>query len=70
MAVTKYTTDLQESAKQQNRPTHEYLIKQLKPIRENFKRLNSIEVWSQMRIVELWESTVVEELKFIITMRI
>ena len=61
---TKDTIDLKESVKQEDIPVNEYLINQLKPIRENFKRLNSIENWTKINVAELWQSTEGGEAKF------
>lgn len=54
---SKDTIQLTETFKQEDISVNEYLIKELKPIRENFKRLNSIEKWTKIKVVELWEST-------------
>ena len=35
----------------------EYLFEKLKPIRENFKRINSIQKWDSIVNIETWEST-------------
>lgn len=35
----------------------EYLNKELQPIRDNFKRINSIEKWDRIDTIEIWEST-------------
>lgn len=35
----------------------EYLTKELQPIRDNFKRINSIEKWDAIDTIQTWEST-------------
>jgi hypothetical protein len=51
------TIQLTESLKQDDLAVNEYLTNELKPIRENFKRLNSIENWTEIKVVGLLEST-------------
>ena len=58
------TIQLTESLKQEDLAVNEYLTNELKPIRENFKRLNSIENWTQIKVIELWESTEGGEAKY------
>ena len=58
------TIQLTESLKQEDLAVNEYLTNELKPIRENFKRLNSIENWTQIKVTELWESTEGGEAKY------
>ena len=55
---------LNESQKQDDLAVNEYLTNELKPIRENFKRLNSVENWASIKVVELWESTEGGEAKY------
>src|SRR6476620_7561465 len=47
---------LKEASNEDDIVVNEYLVEQLKPIRENFKRINSLEKWSSSDTVELWES--------------
>lgn len=35
----------------------EYMANELKPIKENFKRINSISNWTDIRTIETWETT-------------
>jgi len=41
---------LEISSNEEDLPINEYLTEQLKPIRKNFKRLNSIEKWSNIEV--------------------
>lgn len=45
-------------------PVNEYLTDKLKPIRENFKRINSIEKWHSIKQRDLFESTEGGEAKY------
>jgi len=53
----KDTIRLTETFYEADIPVNEYLTEQLRPIRENFKQLNSITSWSKIDTKELWEST-------------
>jgi len=50
-------TVLRETFKQEDFVDNEYLSEKLKPIRSNFKRINSIEKWSSKETKELNETT-------------
>jgi hypothetical protein len=43
------------------------MVESLKPIRENFKRINSTSQWTTITQQELWESTEGGEAKFYYT---
>lgn len=49
--------ELKETFNQEDVPVNEYLTDLLKPIRTNFKRINSITDWSFIGTEELWETT-------------
>lgn len=38
-------------------PINEYLTQQLIPIRENFKRINTTKGWTEIKQIDVWEST-------------
>lgn len=50
------TIRLIKTFKQDSINVNEYLTEKIKPIRENFKRLNSIENWTKIKVIELLES--------------
>jgi hypothetical protein len=52
------------SHNQKDLPGNEYLLSKLKPIRENFKRINSIRKWSSVVTKDNNESTEGGEVKF------
>lgn len=60
----KKEIQLQETYNEEDFPVNEYLIDELKPIRDNFKRINTISKWSFIDKKELWESTEGGEAKF------
>lgn len=62
--IANDTIQLIESLKQNDLVANEYLKNELKPIRENFKRLNSIENWTTIKVVDLLESTEGAEAKY------
>ncbi len=45
-------------------PVNEYLTERLKPIRANYKRINSITNWTNIDTKELWETTEGGEAKY------
>jgi|SRR5690554_3757895 len=49
--------ELKETFNQEDVPVNEYLTDLLKPIRTNFKRINSITDWTFIGTEELWETT-------------
>jgi hypothetical protein len=50
------TIVLKEATNEEDIIVNEYLITRLKPIRENFKRINSVTQWTFSDTVELWET--------------
>lgn len=58
------TVELKETINEEDLPINDYLTDKLKPIRENFKRINSITNWSSIKTLELWETTEGGEAKF------
>lgn len=48
---------LKETFNEEDVPVNEYLSDLLKPIRANFKRINSITTWTSVDTEELWETT-------------
>lgn len=51
------TVQLKETFNQEDLPVNEYLTERLKPIRANFKRINSISEWEAIYKKDLSEST-------------
>lgn len=49
--------ELKETFSQEDVPVNEYFSDLLKPIRANFKRINSITDWTSVDTEELWETT-------------
>jgi hypothetical protein len=58
------TIQLIETFNEEDLPVNEYLTEQLKPIRKNFKRINSITNWTSIDTKELWETTEGGEAKY------
>jgi hypothetical protein len=58
------TVQLQETFNEEDIPVNEYLTDNLKPIRGNFKRINSIKNWTSVGTEELSESTEGGEAKY------
>lgn len=58
------TVELKETFNQEDLPVNEYLTEQLKPIRANFKRINTIANWTTIKSKEFWETTEGGEAKF------
>lgn len=58
------TIALNETFNQEDLPINEYLTDRLKPIRANFKRINSITNWTTVKTKDIWESTEGGEAKF------
>ena len=48
---------LQETFNEEDIPVNDYLTDRLQPIRENFKKINSITNWSSIDKKSLWETT-------------
>lgn len=63
-SVQRDTIELKETFNQVDNTVNEYLIEKLKPIRANFKRINSITNWTKIDKKELWETTEGGEAKF------
>ncbi len=53
----KNVTEIKNSENETDEPINEYLIEQLTPIRENFKRINSIKNWIEIKQIDTSEST-------------
>ena len=51
------STQLEESFNQNDEVINDYLLNELTPIRENFKRINSIENWTEIKQIDIWQST-------------
>ncbi|HFK5527624.1 TPA: hypothetical protein ACGZ99_001674 [Elizabethkingia anophelis] len=63
--VHQYNTiQAKASFNKENIPVNEYLTDKLKPIRDNFKRINSIEKWSVIKQQDLFESAEGGEAKY------
>jgi len=58
------TIQLRETFNEEDLPVNEYLTERLKPIRENFKRINSFTNWTFIDTKELWETTEGGEVKY------
>lgn len=61
---TSAKLDLKELIKVEDEIVNDYLTEELKPIRENFKRINSISNWTSIDKKELWETTEGSEAHF------
>jgi len=55
--LPKNNIALKENFSDEYLPVNEYLSNRLKPIRANFKRINSITTWTTTDKKELWETT-------------
>ena len=51
------TLELKETYNEEDIVVNEYLTERLKPIRQNFKRINSIANWTSTNKKDLWESS-------------
>ncbi|WP_407478519.1 hypothetical protein [Elizabethkingia meningoseptica] len=58
------TLKIKESFNTEDLPVNEYLTERLKPVRANFKRINSINKWSAIKSYDLFDSTEGGEAKF------
>lgn len=56
-SLQRDTVELKESFNQEDLPVNEYLTERLKPIRANFKRINSIANWTTIETKDIWETT-------------
>lgn len=63
-SVQPDTIELKETFIQEDLPVNEYLTERLKPIRANFKRINSISNWTSIKTNDIWETTEGGEAKF------
>ncbi|MBL7742033.1 MAG: hypothetical protein JNN00_01035 [Chitinophagaceae bacterium] len=63
-SLPRDTLKLKEASNEADLPVNEYLTEKLKPIRENFKRINSTTKWDSIETQELWETTEGGEAKF------
>jgi hypothetical protein len=53
----KDVEEIKISENEIDEPINEYLTQKLIPIRENFKRVNSIENWIEIKQIDIWETT-------------
>jgi len=63
-SLQRDTVELRETFNQEDLPVNEYLTERLKPIRANFKRINSIVDWTAIKTKDVWETTEGGEAKF------
>ena len=63
-SLQRDTVELKETFNQEDLPVNEYLTERLKPIRANFKRINSIANWTTIKTKDIWETTEGGEAKF------
>jgi hypothetical protein len=63
-SLQRDTVELKETFIQEDLPVNEYLTERLKPIRANFKRINSIANWTTIKTRDIWETTEGGEAKF------
>lgn len=63
-SLQRATIELKETFNQEDLPVNEYLTERLKPIRANFKRINSIANWTTIKTKDIWETTEGGEAKF------
>ena len=63
-SLQRDTVELKETFNQEDLPVNEYLTERLKPIRANFKRINSIADWTTIKTKDIWETTEGGEAKF------
>ncbi|MBN3583477.1 hypothetical protein JYB64_13845 [Algoriphagus aestuarii] len=63
-SLQRDTVELKETFNQEDLPVNEYLTERLKPIRANFKRINSFTHWTKIDTKELWETTEGGEAKY------
>jgi hypothetical protein len=64
VSLFKDKGQLKETFNEEDMPVNEYLTGQLRPIRENFKRINSISHWTSIRTKQLSRSTEGGEVRF------
>lgn len=63
-SLLQNTIQISETFNKEDLPPNEYLTDRLKPIRENFKRINSITNWTSIDKKELWETAEGGEAKY------
>lgn len=63
-SLQRDTFQLRETFNQEDLPVNEYLMEELIPIRANFKRVNSISDWTNIKTKDIWETTEGGEAKF------
>lgn len=63
-SLQRDTFELKETFNQEDLPVNEYLTERLKPIRANFKRINSIANWTKIKTKDIWQTTEGGEAKF------
>jgi hypothetical protein len=63
-SLQRDTVEPKETFNQEDLPVNEYLTERLKPIRANFKRINSIADWTTIKTKDIWETTEGGEAKF------
>jgi hypothetical protein len=63
-SLQRDTFQLRETFNEEDLPVNEYLTEELKPIRANFKRINSISNWTNIKTKDIWETTEGGEAKF------
>ena len=63
-SLQRDTFQLRETFNQEDLPVNEYLTEELIPIRANFKRINSISDWTNIKTKDIWETTEGGEAKF------
>jgi hypothetical protein len=56
-SLQRDTVELKETFNQEDLPANEYLTERLKPIRANFKRINSISNWTTIKTKDIRETT-------------
>ncbi|AIM37633.1 hypothetical protein KO02_13820 [Sphingobacterium sp. ML3W] len=56
-SLQKDTIQIRETFNKEDLTVNEYLTGRLKPIRANFKRINSIANWTSIITEDIWEST-------------
>ncbi|MCH4552907.1 hypothetical protein [Aestuariibaculum lutulentum] len=54
---SKDVEEIKISRNEIDAPVNEYLTQKLKPIRENFKRINSTENWTEIKQIDILESS-------------
>jgi hypothetical protein len=55
-SLQRDTVELKETFDQEDLPVNDYLTEKLQPIRDNFKRINSIASWTANKTKDIWET--------------